>query len=552
MKSILRNSNQAIMKHKYTLFLILLTIYTTRSHSQNLVPNPSFEEYNYCPVGVSTLLLLPGISSVKDWSIPTTGTADYFNACGVRAVKVPSNGMGSQDARTGVAYTGAYMVDGYREYLQALLNTPLIKDHEYLVSFWVSLSDKSYYASDQIAAYLGPDSLVRSTNFGDPLDDLTPQIVNRPGNWLTDTAGWSRVWGHFVASGGEKVIILGNFSSHSELRSKAVGGGPASGHLYGYYYFDDVCVFDVTANSHISVIQRSLCPDSVVTLSGRRDKGNYTWSTGDTSANISVRDEGTYWVKSYGECEAWIDTFIVKHPQMPASLLGKDTVLCIASSITLQAPSLPNTTFYWQDGSTAEQYTVSETGKYSIHVVKDGCLYSDTIEIIINNFKQDLGMDTSVCKHTPYRIELHANIPPGAQVEWQDGSRDAVFHADRPGTYFVIVRDPLCINTDTMVITELLCDCLFDMPNAFSPNQDGRNDLFEPVIEPGCPVDGYSFSIYNRFGQRIYYSIQPGQGWNGSQNGMPADIGTYYSEIRFLGGTNKTEYYRSGDVLLIR
>ncbi len=548
----IKRPSAQIMEKKYTLFLWLFSFCFSLSHSQNLVPNASFEAYNHCPAGVSTLQMPPGTSSAKDWYVPTTGTADYFNTCGVRSVGVPANGMGYQVARTGDAYAGAYIVNSYREYLQSILESPLVRDHEYLLSFWVSLSDKSYYASDQIAAYFSDMALARSTNFGDPLDDLRPQISSPPGNWLSDTSNWTRIRGTMIASGNEKALILGNFSSHSDLRSKVVGGGTGSGHLYGYYYFDDICVFDVTANSQKTVNQRSLCPDSFLVLQGQFAKDNYIWSTGDTTASLKITQEGIYWVKSYGECAAWVDTFHVALPDMPANLLGKDTVLCISSSITLLAPTLPGTTFYWQDGSHSEQYTISETGTYSIHVRKEGCLYSDSIQVIINNFRQDLGNDTLVCKHTPYRIALQANVPPGAEVGWQDGSSEPVYHAEKPGTYYVVVRDPLCINTDSITITEVLCDCVFHMPNAFSPNQDGLNDIFQPVLEAGCPVSAYSFSIFNRYGQRLFHSSQPGEGWDGRQNNSFADAGTYFYQIIFTGGTQKKIYQQKGDLILLR
>ncbi len=90
------------------------------------------------------------------------------------------------------------------------------------------------------------------------------------------------------------------------------------------------------------------------------------------------------------------------------------------------------------------------------------------------------------------------------------------------------------------------------MPNAFSPNGDGVNDYFLPVIEQGCPVRAYAMSIYNRFGERIFYSVDLTRGWAGLYKGRSADVGVYFYEIFFEGGTKQRDFYFKGDVNLIR
>ncbi len=88
------------------------------------------------------------------------------------------------------------------------------------------------------------------------------------------------------------------------------------------------------------------------------------------------------------------------------------------------------------------------------------------------------------------------------------------------------------------------------LPNAFSPNGDGLNDVFIPVISNGKGYIPLDFSIYNRWGQRIFYSVNPELGWNGTYNDKPADMGTYYYYIRYSIG-NK-EFIKKGDVTLMR
>src|SRR5580698_4984039 len=123
----------------------LCLLSATALHAQfgcmsNLVPNPSFEYSTGCPNDFSqTYLAVP-------WFQPTAGTPDYYNACantgtGPGSFGVPDNWAGNLNAHTGEAYMGEYVfsIDGYREYIEAPLVSPLTAGHTYSVSFYVAL-----------------------------------------------------------------------------------------------------------------------------------------------------------------------------------------------------------------------------------------------------------------------------------------------------------------------------------------------------------------------------------------------------------------------------
>lgn len=83
-------------------------------------------------------------------------------------------------------------------------------------------------------------------------------------------------------------------------------------------------------------------------------------------------------------------------------------------------------------------------------------------------------------------------------------------------------------------------------------NGDGKNDVLLPVIEPNCDIRHYTFQVFNRYGQRIFYSSDPDKGWDGKFNDMQVEIGTYMYEVSFENGMLKNKYYQKGDVTLIR
>ncbi len=86
------------------------------------------------------------------------------------------------------------------------------------------------------------------------------------------------------------------------------------------------------------------------------------------------------------------------------------------------------------------------------------------------------------------------------------------------------------------------------MPNAFSPNFDGKNDVFR--IPPGVSMQLDEFSVFDRWGQRVFTTHNISEGWNGTINGMPVDAGVFVYIIR--GSNEKGAVLAKGTVVLVR
>lgn len=108
--------------------------------------------------------------------------------------------------------------------------------------------------------------------------------------------------------------------------------------------------------------------------------------------------------------------------------------------------------------------------------------------------------------------------------------------------------DHRCVNTEELVFTAEAC-CTLQMPNAFSPNGDGRNDKFGPVTN-GHPEE-FRMMIFNRWGRKIYTSFQADSGWDGTVSGMAADAGIYFYSIEGKC-VNGSPIRKHGDLALIR
>lgn len=88
------------------------------------------------------------------------------------------------------------------------------------------------------------------------------------------------------------------------------------------------------------------------------------------------------------------------------------------------------------------------------------------------------------------------------------------------------------------------------LPNAFSPNGDGKNEVFRALNITNQVL--LEFSVYNRYGQRVFFTLQPGSGWDGTFGGRPCEIGTYYYVLRYRLPGSDAAYVLKGDVVLVR
>ena len=110
------------------------------------------------------------------------------------------------------------------------------------------------------------------------------------------------------------------------------------------------------------------------------------------------------------------------------------------------------------------------------------------------------------------------------------------------------VRDAFgCKNTDSMLLTPDYC-CTVSFPSAFTPNGDGKNDLFRPIYQGYHRFHG--FRVTNRWGQVVFESTNSNMAWDGKYNGVPQDMDVYYYVIKYDCGAK--ELIAKGDVTLIR
>ena len=128
-----------------------------------------------------------------------------------------------------------------------------------------------------------------------------------------------------------------------------------------------------------------------------------------------------------------------------------------------------------------------------------------------------------------------------------------LFPNDVPGTYQVCLlattdygcQDSTC---QYVIIDE---DFIVYVPNAFSPDQDNINETFTPVVIGADPLN-YQFYVFNRWGELIYNSQIPGQGWDGTFKGMPAQQDIYVWKLEVVNQMNNQKHQYKGHVTLLK
>lgn len=296
-----------------------------------------------------------------------------------------------------------------------------------------------------------------------------------------------------------------------------------------------------------------MCKDGPVTLKSPHANMSYRWSNGSTTRETAVDADGLYYVYSYTpDCKVYIDSFKVTYANLSLDL-GNDTVLCAGATYTLDVSQPGATAYSWNDGSTAPQKTIGATGTYSVTISRNHCFVSDTIIVDVKIPAVTIAPnDTFICEQD--KLDLQASSNFESRFNWNTGAEGNRITVDRSGIYVVTASNICGTQADSVRVEQVNCDCQPTIPNAFSPNGDGKNDVFLPLLQSACITKSYELVIYNRFGQVVFSSNQNGVGWDGTYlNGRTAELGVYYYILKLQSSYGKRQpVMAKGELTLVR
>lgn len=460
------------MRHiRLCIWMLLLSMYPYIAHCQNLVPNPSFEDYNVCPNGISGIDFSPAYTSfptLKDWVNPLKYTSpDYCNVCAVPAsgVHIPEVAFGYQRPKTGQAYAGIILWEesttpgntySFGEYLETKLTTPMLAGQDYCVSFYVSATVTSnlnfnYMAMDDIGLSFSNSQVSQASG---SFLSLPYHLQNAPGNYLTDTAGWIKVNGVYRAKGGEQWLTIGRFNSGMPAHTMITPATPNPSLPYRQYvYIDDVNVYRISQTDTVTGTHDSTyCSITSLPmhLQTANQYGDFTWSTGATTADITVTADGVYWCKNLMDCKVYLDTFIVKNDPNSKLNLGREIVDCNNGPVTIKA-NHPYTTYKWSTGASSPIITVTTPGIYWLQTTNACGTQADTVRVYIQSpTPKPAAHDTMICQLT--KDPLLKDIK-GQDLKWYTSKYSPIGSPIQPGIY---TKD---VNTITYYITQTIGKC---------------------------------------------------------------------------------------------
>ena len=314
-----------------------------------------------------------------------------------------------------------------------------------------------------------------------------------------------------------------------------------------------------------TVSQNTLCPNECtgsinVSAVGGAIPYTFYWSTGDTAAGHSQGTilpnlcAGTYQVTITDSVGCtMIDSATIYEPSpLIPSLLTNDAScpgICDGNASVTAQGGAGSYTFYWNTTPSSSNSSVSNlcAGTYS-YVVADanGCDTTDQFTISDESAMELMITNNAVCSGDMSAAVVAVNGDPPYSYAWSNGQTSSIAMGLEAGlTYNVTVTDDKgCTQLGTTVMDQPLCE--IDIPNTFSPNEDGINDTWDIKnleVYTDCEIH-----VYNRWGDRVYHSVGYLTPWNGSSGSGSLPSAVYYYVIN-VGSINQTF---SGSVTLLR
>jgi len=168
-------------------------------------------------------------------------------------------------------------------------------------------------------------------------------------------------------------------------------------------------------------------------------------------------------------------------------------------------------------------YTVNFKGEYLV------CPNLDTnIIITVNDYPRiDLGEDVMLCPGLDTSVVLQDKNNPAQILQWSTGVSQPAINVgmEAAGAYWAQTTVDGCSSADTIWVKR---DCYLNIPNSFTPNNDGQNDFFLPRQLLSSGVIEYDMQIFNRWGELIFSGTNlNGRGWDGRFGGKDQAAGVY-------------------------
>jgi gliding motility-associated-like protein len=248
-----------------------------------------------------------------------------------------------------------------------------------------------------------------------------------------------------------------------------------------------------------------------------------------------------------------------------AELFFENSVrICPGIETTLR-PTVQAGPWRWSTGATTESIRVSAPGLYWAETESDCGVYRDTILVVeaSSDLWADAGPDREIQLGAQLQLQVRHNAAGSLQYQWSASTGDTLSCNTCPNpvvsplqnvVYSVTITDEYGCTAEDQVAVIVIPDVPIYLPTAFSPDDNGINDIFYAQGPPGIAVE--QFQVFDRWGGMVFEISSgvvndPAHGWNGRRKGRAMPQGLYVWVLRLRPADGRL-LLKTGEVFLIR
>jgi gliding motility-associated-like protein len=323
---------------------------------------------------------------------------------------------------------------------------------------------------------------------------------------------------------------------------------------------DSICLGET-----FKIIAVGSIPQGYLDYDWKLGDGTITSTTGTVNTiNHTYANSGIYTISlkvtdSLGCVDSITNKVFIDEPPY-LNFTVSDNDLCVGEALYILDTLAPQTiAFNYKYGDGTVQWNTNNpsfayenSGNYNItltgfYLVCDSI--SKTIPVTVNDYPApNLGPDTSFCDGLTGPIVLNPQ-DFAQQYNWSTGVSTQSATITKAGTYFVTLKNGDCATADTIDVKN---DCYINIPNSFTPDNDGLNDYWIPMDILSAGVTKFELNIYNRWGEQIFNTTNTQtRGWDGNFGGKAQPLGVYIYAID-VTYKNTTKKSFKGNLTLLR
>ena len=343
---------------------------------------------------------------------------------------------------------------------------------------------------------------------------------------------------------GDSVLLLASFGASDYQWQDGATGNQYWAFVPGIYtvtstqdgctFTDDVLVVEQALPAFDLGLDLTLCDGESVVLDPAVAGADYVVFNGNlTTPTYEVVEPGVYTAQVAANGCTFTDSIEVEFRPVPEFELAPDTLLCPGDVLTIET-GLEDVLVTWNTGEVGTAIEVNQPASYVATSQVSGCTFTDSMSVDISDgIVIPLAADYDLCLGDS--LELSAlqgpTVYPSTYI-WDDGVFGPTRRFNRSGIYTVEISNVCDTASHVLQVQQVVCGCQVYVPTAFTPNNDGKNDAWKPVVDCG---DAFSYKVvvWDRWGRPVFTSTDMDEVWYGQVEGTEGsktrESGNYYA-----------------------